>query len=244
MRFFEKEDFDINERTAVIGKGLIDYITYDNGEKYYYIKNNYYKVLGILGDEKRETAYDDEVFVNLDSIIGDDKFNLKGKYILDAGNKSRDVVDQIKEKYKGSSVEIEDINNTSNRSIMKRLKDDYSSIVIHIIKVLFILILSILLVTNFWIRDKSKEIGIRRVLGATKLNVSIRILSELILINISSFLLGYFLYLVSSFFKDGYFHFYFISMLFVFLITLFTGLIAAIIPIYKASKMQPSEIMR
>ena len=243
-RFFLEDDFNKNERLAVIGKGLLEDTTEENGERYYYIKNNYYKVIGVLGDEKKTTVYDYNAYVNLDSLINDDSFNLHGEFILDAGSRSKDILKDIEKQYKENGVNIEEINKQSHSSILKLIKEDYISSVIHIIKVLLILILSILLVTNFWIKDKSEEIGVRRAIGASKLRVSLVILKELITVNIVSFILGYSLYLITSYLKDGYFHFYLISMGIVFIITLFTGLISVIIPLYKANKMQPKEIMR
>lgn len=243
-RFFSEEDFNKDRRLAVIGKGMLENTTEENGERYYYLKNNYYKVIGVLGNEKKETTYDYNVYVNLDSLVNEDVFNLHGKFTLDAGDKSKSVLEEIKEKYKNNDVNIQEIKKQSHSPISKLLKEDYSTIVIHILKVLLILIVSVLLVTNFWIKDKSKEIGIRRAIGSSKLRVSLGILKELIIVNILSFALGYSLYLIISYLKDGYFHFYVISMCVVFIITLFTGLLSVIIPLYKANKMQPKEIMR
>lgn len=243
-RFFSENDFNKNERLAVIGKGLLEDTTEENGERYYYIKNNYYKVIGVLGDEKKTTTYDYSAYINLDSLINDDNFNLHGEFILDAGDRSKSILEDVREQYKESSLKIEEVKKQSHSSILKLIKEDYRYNIIHIIKVLLILIISILLVTNFWIKDKSEEIGIRRAIGASKLRVSLVILKELITVNIVSFILGYSLYIIISYLKDGYFHFYLISMGIVFIITLFTGLISVIIPLYKANKMQPREIMR
>ena len=63
-------------------------------------------------------------------------------------------------------------------------------------------------------------------------------------VSITSFFIGYLLYIVIAYIRDEYVKFYFVTMAIVFAITIITTLIAAGISIYNINKMEPSKIMR
>lgn len=113
-----------------------------------------------------------------------------------------------------------------------------------IIEVVGTFILSTVCVTEYWIKNRKKEIGIKRALGATKMRIFSSIIGELSLIAVLSFLAGYAMYLLISYLKDGYIHFYMLSTIVAFLVTFISGLITTIVPILNANKMQPAQIMR
>lgn len=243
-RFFDEDDFNKGEKVTVIGKGLIDDIINKNGEDYYYIKNDYYKVIGVLGDEREETSYDYNIYLNLDYTAKKDNTNLKGDFIVDSGLNSKEMFNTIKSKYEEKNIEVIENQEAIKTPASKMISEQYSYSVVNIIKVLVILVFNTFLVTGYWIKNRKKEMGIKRAIGANKLSISLSILRELIVVSIISFAIGYSLYLIISYLKDGYLHFYFKSMIIVFIITFMSGIISSIVPIYKGNKMEPNEIMR
>ena len=243
-RFFKEDDFNKGEKVTVIGKGLADDIINKNGEDYYYIENDYYKVIGVLGDEEKETTYDYNVYINFDYLANKDSSNLKGDFIVDSGLDSKEIFNAIKSKYEGENIQVSESQDETETPVSKLISEQYSSSVLNIIKVLVILVFNTFLATGYWIKNRKKEMGIKRAIGANKLKISLSILGELIVVSIVSFLIGYSLYLIISYLKDGYLHFYFSSMIIVFIITFMSGILSSIVPIYKANKMEPNEIMR
>lgn len=244
-RFFYEDDFNKNNKLAVIGKNLKDEIIVKNGENYYYIENEYYKVIGIMGDRKEETSCDSSVYINLDSLIKDNtSFYLQGHYILQSKGENEEIFQDVKNIYENKNVIVREKISENQSPISKILNkiDVYS--IENIIKVIIVLILNISLTTIYWIKRKSRIIGIKRAMGATKNRISLEILKELSTVSIISFFIGYLSYLFITYIRDGYVKFYFVTMLAVLGITIITTLIAAGISIYNINKMEPSKIMR
>lgn len=239
-RFFHKEDFGGSKKVAVIGKEREEEIVKKDGKEYIYIENDYYNVIGILGYEKKVSAYDDCIYINLDSLLNRDKSYLNGNYIIDGRKESDNIVKKLIDSNKSMEfIEYED-EVYSSQEIKDYITDPFKSMIVVVIA----LILSTSIITEFWIKKRKKEIGIKRAMGANKMTISIGIIHELILISTISYIIGYLLYLLFTYLMDGYVHFYFIAMMIVFCITLFSSLIVSIIPIIKAMKMEPKDIMR
>ena len=105
-------------------------------------------------------------------------------------------------------------------------------------------ILSTICVTEYWINKRKKEIGIKRAFGETKLRTFVSIITELLILCLISFGIGYILYLLVTFVREGYVHFYAKAMMLSFIVTIISALITAIAPIISVNKMEPSEVMR
>lgn len=243
-RYFNEDDFNQDKKVAVIGKGLLENVIEENGKEYYYIANDNYEVIGVLGNEKKESGNDYSVYINLDALLNKDSFYMKGSYSIDAALNSREMFNKVKDKYQDTNIIIteDDTQNTSTTG--KILKENVKSKIGFILEVVGTFILSTVCVTEYWIKNRRKEIGIKRALGATKMRVFSSIIGELSLISILSFSTGYVFYLLLSYLKDGYIHFYFGSAIVAFLVTFISGLITTIVPILNANKMQPAQIMR
>lgn len=242
-RYFNQDDFNQNKKVAVIGKGLLDQVVKENGKEYYYVANDNYEVIGVLGDEKKETGNDYSVYINLDALLNKDSFYLKGNYSIDSAMDSREMFNKIKDKYQGTNINITE-DETQSTTTGTILKENVKSKMVFIIEVVGTFILSTVCVTEYWIKDRKKEIGVKRALGATKLRIFLSIIGELSLISILSFWSGYIIYIVITYAKDGYSHFYIESAVISFLITFIAALITAIYPILNANKIEPAQIMR
>lgn len=243
-RYFNEDDFNQNKKVAIIGKELLEDVIKENGKEYYYIANDNYEVIGVLGNQKKESGNDYSVYINLDALLNKDSFYLKGSYSIDAALNSREMFNKIKDKYQDTNIivaEDETKNTTTTGTI---LKENLKSKMAFIIEVVGTFILSTVCVTEYWIKNRKKEIGIKRALGATKMRIFSSIIGELSLIAVLSFLAGYAMYLLISYLKDGYIHFYMLSTIVAFLVTFISGLITTIVPILNANKMQPAQIMR
>ena len=240
-RFFEKEDFLKGEKLAVIGKGREEEIINKDNDEYILIAGEYYKVIGIIGDKKKKVSYDDNIYVNLDSLIREDNSYLTGSFNIDSNSKSKKVVEEIKSQIK--DLEIYEADN--NGDIYSYYNEEVlPSSIRFIVTILLTLILSTSIVTELWIKSRKKEIGIKRALGATKFRISINIIFDLLKISTISYIIGYLIYLSFTYFIYGYPHFYLISMIIVFGIITVSALLVSIVPIIKMNKMEPKEIMR
>ena len=241
-RFFDKKDFMCDKKYAVVGKNCLDNITEENGEKYYFIENDYYEVIGIMGNEKKETSYDDSIYVNLDSLLVKDSCFLEGNFIIDGKNESDKLFNNIEKEYKKIGIQASKIRNTGVLSDI--LKMEISETTKNIFEVVSILIINILLITKYWINKQKKEFGVRRINGSTKGRIALRIICKLLLISTISYLSGYVTFIIISYISDGYFCFYPLATSIVYLIAIISALVASIIPIVKANKMQISEVIK
>ena len=240
-RFFKKEDFLKSEKLAVIGKGRQQEIINKDNEECILIEGNYYKVIGIIGDEKKENSYDDNIFVNLDSLIREDSSYLTGNFYIDSNSSNKKVVEEIKSQIK--DLEIYESDNTGDIYSYYN-ENELPSSIRFIATILLTLILSTSIVTELWIKSRKKEIGIKRACGATKIRISMDIIIDLLKISSISYIIGYLIYLIFAYLIYGYLHFYLISMLIVFGIITVSALLVSIVPIIKMNKMEPKEIMR
>lgn len=80
-RFFNESDFLNNEKKAVIGIDLLNNTFQYNSNRYIKIKEQNYKIIGIMGYEEK-TMLDNYIFVNLDSY---EDQNAK-EYYIDSSN--------------------------------------------------------------------------------------------------------------------------------------------------------------
>lgn len=240
-RFFTESDFQENKKVCVIGKIFQDQIINRDGIDYFYYKNDYYEVIGVLGDQYQDTPDDCSFYYNLDLKQGN---SIDGEYYFDARENTEKIYSSLENNSNKDSVNL-------NKKILE--KDKYYSEIasntfaISIkdkVEILTIIILNVLLLTEFWIKSRTKEIGIKRAFGANKLRVSISIIGELIVLSSISFFIGYGLYLIISYLEERYLHFYAGTMIIVFVISIASALIASIVPILNANKIEPIEIIK
>ena len=163
---------------------------------------------------------------------------------IDAAANTKKIFSNIVSQYKNDDITVNELPPRYESPLSDKLKNSYKEIVADMLKVIALLVINILLITSYWIKKRIKEIAIKRSMGATRVRISLEILLELSLTSILSFVAGYVIFLAVTYAADGYVHLYFATMICVFLITFFSGLISAIVPIIKAVKVQPAEMMR
>ena len=244
-RFFNEEDFiNNNSKYAVIGKNKIkDIIKLDNKE-FYYFNDDYYEVIGIIGDENKATSSDSSVYIGLNDYIFNKGFSLQSNYYLDGKGSSEEVYNQFKKIMSENSMQVTRKDNKVSESSVSLLNQEKSSTVKYVLEVVSIFVLSVILVIEYWVRHKKKEISIKRALGATKLRIYFEIIFQLVSIAIISFIIGNSLFLVVSYITDGYLHFHIKSTLYVLIIVILSSITSAFIPIMKVNKISIKEAMR
>lgn len=243
-RFFKEDDFNCGKKYIVLGKELKSNIETREGKDYYYINNEYYEVIGIMGDSKKPTSNDYDLFFNLDSLFLDSNILLSGNYYLEVNNKSKEVYYYIESLSKeiNCNLVLKDIER--DKDLLSEIIINKSFTIGYILKILSIFVINLILIMNYWIDKKKKEIAIKRAMGGNKIKVFFGLIREILVISLSSFVVGYILYILISYIKTGYIHAYIYSIFIVFGITLILAMLVSLIVIKKINKMELAEIMR
>ena len=181
-RFFEDKDFTDNNNVAVIGKKVKN--TYEKaGQTYIQINGTEYKVIGVLGYND-DTPFDDYVFINLLSCPKDD-LNM---YIIDfLSNTSQEHFEDIIEDLRSEIKEIDMLSETA--SFSETVEVDFSAIV-YFGGLFSSCILCIMLISLQWLIYQKKELAIRRLVGASKQQITLLLLRKYVFYLLASFFVG------------------------------------------------------
>lgn len=203
-RFFEKEDFNTDNNVAVVGKN-VEGVFEKDGTEFININNSEYKVLGKMGYEE-DTPFDNYVFVNLLSCEND----MLTIYTVDIlGNTKEIDVENCIEKFDNQKGKIEILSVTD--SFANTVTVEVNTMV-YFVGLLGSYILCIILISYQWLICQRRELGIRRLLGASKNQVSFFILRRYVFYLLASFIvgLGYCKYFYPSY-EVSFFKGYFVS---------------------------------
>ena len=197
-----------------------------------------------MGDNKKPTSNDYDLFFNLDSLFFNNSIVLSGNYYLDVNDKSKEIYYYIQglSKENNCNLVLKDIER--DKKLLSEIITNKSFTIGYITKILLIFIINILLIMNYWIEKKKKEIGLKRAMGGTKRKVFWELVKEILIMSLSSFIIGDMLYILISYIKTGYIHMYIYSIFIVFGITLMLALLISLVVIKKINKMELAEIMR
>lgn len=181
--FFEKSDFEEEKKVAIVGKkvnGIYD----KNGTEYIQIKNQEYRVLGTLGYEE-DTAFDTYVFINLFS-CEDEQLTI---YTIDFfGDTKENELEQCIQQVASARDKLGILSATDN--FAEAISIDSNSMG-SFVGLLGSYILCIVLVSFQWLLCQRRELGIRRLLGASKNQNSFYILRRYMMYLLVSFLVGF-----------------------------------------------------
>lgn len=243
-RFFTKEDF--NEDKIVIGKNMSKLIKKKNGKEYVSFLGKDREVIGIMGSKNRMTAFDDTFYIN--DLLSDERIEqapilISGKNV----DKNIEVLKNMLKKVDESVViDIEEINGLESPLGTVVYRNKY----IIIIAVLLIgtLLLNIVNTTNYYILNKKKEIGIKKLLGRNKLNIGLEIIFEYIKIAIYAFITSTVFYNIIIFMrifpKELGLKFDLIIGLFALILMMILAIIVAIPSIIKSNRISISSIIK
>ncbi len=161
-RFFKKSDFTINNQKAVVGKGKIEETYMRDSIRYIIVGDIEFEVIGILGYES-DTVLDNTIFIN--GMMQKQVFS-SSIYTIDffSDDNSEETMETLLKQIEKQGVKIERLSggaNFMNTVIPRLMYSRWFSIL------LFADILCIFLLSLEWVQQQKKQLGVRRLLGAT-----------------------------------------------------------------------------
>ncbi|MBK8347543.1 MAG: ABC transporter permease [Saprospiraceae bacterium] len=264
-RSFTNNEVFSTANKAILGNDLIKTLFQDKPEKAIgqdvYINSNRYKIIGALKSKGSSSggSNDKRVLIplyNSKVLYGyaDKSYNVtvsvaQPHEMDDAINHAIGVMRNVR-KLKVS--ETNDFEIRKSDGILNKLKDmtstlRWSTVVIAMLTLLgaSIGLMNIMLVS---VTERTKEIGIRKALGATRKNVLMQFLTEAIVICLMGGIVGVLLGILMGFgvsvMVEGRFFIPWNWMILGFSVCIIVGLVSGLYPALKASKLDPIEALR
>ena len=97
-RFFTKDDFstEYKESLVVIGKGLLDKVEKQGEDEYIFFNEKRCKVIGVMGDEKKQKMLDYTLIFNLKDFYNTNQYpKVSNGWYLSSKDKSSDLYEVI-----------------------------------------------------------------------------------------------------------------------------------------------------
>lgn len=252
-RFFDKEDFNNNDKEVIIGKEVLSsgIVLIKNGEKYIKRGVEEYKVIGVIGNEKKRTYYDYHLFFKINNFsidtIKNNTFTITSDYI------SIEEINQVLEDIsieKGKELFI-NVNITEKsdgtQDLFSRAVGIGGLYLIFYVSAFFCALLTYILSLFNYINGIKNEIILRKVYGANKYNLLEEMVGRYILISIIALVLSsIFSYIINKFsiFNGSYINFKSISSIALFNIIVVIGIVFILINHIFINKVQPVEILK
>lgn len=253
--YYDTEDIKYSNKVILIGKQLNKYTFREHEEKYIKVAGEKYKVLGIIGDKKKSTPWDYQLFMPITSIpksIKNELIDLKNVSCTIYNSHISTLNDC--EIIKKNILKMDDkatitINELENKQEM--IANTFGSNDTLIITAFLIFIISIINSTNmtsFWIDERKLEIGIKKAFGFNNYNISFMIFKEIISIIFIASIVSLIIQFGMSVFLTDVFKFSLDISIQNFIValvcTFISALVSSSIPIYKALKIKPIEALK
>ncbi|MGL4971003.1 MAG: ABC transporter permease [Cetobacterium sp.] len=239
-KFLSNDDFLNDEcRSIVIGKDLEKYVKIytSTGKKVIRIQDIDYDVIGVMGYENQVSILDSRFFININGFLHSNPINNNTRMNLTTNQDTQsELLKDLDKSF--NDISVEDNNNNSNMVSQIALNSKNLIAIVVIMVILFIL--NIINITSYYIKDKLKEIGIRKSYGARQVNIFKNILKDYLLVvtigNIISLLI-YAIIIKSNMsawlFGSG---FYILPIIVTYTITTLIGVLIAIIVLAGCNK--------
>ena len=176
-RFFSEDDFnDDTLKLAVIGKGLLTRTISRGNDLYIKFNGEDYKIIGVMGNKKKQKMFDYVMMFNLNSLTEDSNYIKFDKDWIISSNSIEDT-----------SSEIENINklltkiNKDVRLISKPFETQMNPVLTALEKnknkmyLFYILIISIslnlVIIVQQWLDGLKKQVGVRKAFGAKNIDI-------------------------------------------------------------------------
>ena len=195
--FFSTEQLQSAERYAVVGKNVYEgQVEIVDQMPVIYFDTLPYTVIGVLGYADRGSDYDNAFYINLSSLLANDKYAADGEYILDYESRSEEryerLVNQLKP-YMDEETLITQIDLSKYiPSVTDVLRDD--AVIEFLLLSMLMILVSSFSVTLEWIEKRKSEVEIRKQLGATTREILAYIFARMILISMAAYALALPLY--------------------------------------------------
>jgi putative ABC transport system permease protein len=266
--FFTEEDVENGNNFAIVGKTVVDNLFFEGEEPLgssIRVKNVPYTVIGILkekGSAANGADQDDTIVLPLFSAkrkLTSNKFPDLVAMILFTADEEENlpyVENRVENLLRERHNLPEDKEDDFDVLNLKEIADKINSIG----TILSILLLSIASISLFVgsigimnmmlvsVTERTREIGIRKAIGAKEKNILIQFLFESILISMAGSLAGMLLGIILSqiggvmFAKEVPISF--ITIIISILIAFIVGIVSGIVPAMKATKLDPIEALR
>lgn len=248
-RNFTLEEINSTEKKILVGKNIRSNTIEENDKKYFIIGEEKFEVIGTLGSEERNTAYDDIFIINLKSSKGLSDIRARWKLNVSNNNNLENILNEYRELAITNSVNI-DIRNEDYKKInildILLARPEFINI---FLMVFGFGVINLIIIVYYWINKNIKEIGIRKAYGGTDLIISLQILLQYEVSVFISIILGILSHLVlksvlTKIFPMFTFDLYYENIILSTLLFMIIGLIISIMPLIKAKKVQPVIIMK
>ena len=194
-RFLSEDDFsNKGSNYIVIGKALEKYINIIDNKKYIKINDVNYEVIGVMGYEDRISVLDTRFYININCYLNNTIIDKNTKFVLT--NKNNSYTDLLNE-LSNSFYDLETNDIEADKNAFFTIIENSQSLIILVAILAALFLLNIVNIASYYIKDKLKEIGIRRNYGANSFNIFKNILKDyVILISISTILSAIFYSLI------------------------------------------------
>ncbi|SHJ91316.1 MacB-like core domain-containing protein [Clostridium amylolyticum] len=177
-RFFNIEDFKSNNPVAVIGESYLEETYEEKEEKYINFKGISFKVIGVFKSGKG--YFDNSLMLNFNA-LADNKLSVNNMQYDNYNGSVIQDLNSLKSSFENSdtgklfSIESPMMNTSDHLSgVLKQ----YKSLIDKFMLMLAALILNTILASFFWIQKKTKEIGVRRIYGASNIKMVFSIIKD------------------------------------------------------------------
>ncbi len=265
-RFINYLDLKHRRKVCVLGREVVDNLKLGNNPvgKYILVDNVPVKVIGVM--EKKGSFFgrsmDDYVFMPFTTVIDIKGKDLKKHIYIQLTISNLTKINQVKEqiikilrtRHKIKENEDDDFKVQTQEDILESFEKTTSVITLIVAGIVGISlivggigIMNIMLVS---VTERTKEIGIRKAVGATKKNILYQFLVESVILSLTGGVIGIVLGFVLGFlisklipnFPGMYVPFGGIVLAFLF--SSLVGVIFGVFPAYKAAQLNPIDALR
>lgn len=249
-RYYTRKEMLEGKNVALIGKNLKKYMN-DDG-KTIDIQGESYEVLGIVGVANQPLEWDMYLFLPILSLpeMGEKQFHSDGGQIIVYSSK-KDILKQIDKFIDAGKKKWIKFETSEPEALQKRkisLIDLDSDFFLITIIVYIAAISQAMAIMGFWIDSMRFEIGIRKAIGHTDLQIGKLIYSEIFTITLLSYVFSIIIQAIINLFvkmASGVLITLRVENLTIgLIIIIFTSLITSVYPILKSLKVQPTEAMK
>jgi macrolide transport system ATP-binding/permease protein len=262
--FITEEDNRLMRRVAVLGKTVVEDLfgTKNPIGEYIKIKRSSFQVVGVMSEKGGSGGFrdeDDVIFVPLKTaqkrLFGADRVS-----VINVQAKSEEVMDKatteitslLRERHKLKSGTENDFNIMSQADILSTVEETSNTFTMLLagIAVVSLIVggIGIMNIMFVSVTERTKEIGIRKAIGAQRRDILSQFLIEAIIVSLSGGIIGIFLGIsvsnLMSKFGGWETVITFISVVLSFSFALVVGLFFGFYPARKASLLNPIDALR
>ena len=245
------EGSDASKRQVALGRYQYKYAYEEDGKKYVTFDGEKYEVVGIIGN-KGSDYLDYKIVFNINS-IGENLLNNicnQNSYTIEIGSNVTDINDSYKTIYENilkrssrAMIDSYSLKGNGENTISSTLyKEKFS---VNILVYVFCL-LNCMLISEFLIIQRKKEIAIRRTYGFSNARIVLGIMRDVSVLCLASFVIFIFVYMILNIMKLNLFAIAFdkLTVITVILINMISIMLTIIYPAFIVSRIQPITALK